>query len=67
MNFPVASYGVSEDRNSMIMPPHPTLSRGGRGNMIPAESDVMLNTLTLTSPAGGDGTVLPRSKLRGII
>ncbi len=32
MNYPAASSGVSEDRNGMIMPPHPTLSREGRGN-----------------------------------
>ncbi len=32
MNYPAASSGVSEDRNGMIMSPHPTLSREGRGN-----------------------------------
>jgi len=32
MNNPAASGGVSEDRSGMIMSPHPTLSRGGRGN-----------------------------------
>jgi len=42
MNLPVASCGVSEDRNGMIMP------------------------LTLPSPARGEGTVIPRRKLRGI-
>jgi len=29
MNYPAARCEVSEDRNGMIMPPHPTLSRGG--------------------------------------
>jgi hypothetical protein len=34
MNYPAASCEVSEDRNGMIMPPHPTLSRQGRGNSV---------------------------------
>ena len=34
MNYPAASCGESEDRNGMIMPPHPTLSRKGRGNSV---------------------------------
>ena len=39
MNFPVASYGVSEDRNSMITPPSPCpLPRGEREQFYPAAS-----------------------------
>jgi len=34
MNYPAANCGVSEDRNGMIIPPHPTLSRKGRGNNV---------------------------------
>ena len=34
MNYPAASCEVSEDRNGMTMPPHPALSREGRGNSV---------------------------------
>jgi len=37
INYPAASSGVSEDRNDMIMPPHPPLSREGRGNSVTSQ------------------------------
>jgi len=50
INYPAASSGVSEDRNGMIMPPHPTLSRGGRGN---EKVSAFLSLMLSPFPRGG--------------
>ncbi len=64
INYPAISGGVSEDRNGMIMPPHPDpLPQGERELWLQEPIDERPCSLSRK----GKGNRLPRSKLRGII